>query len=217
MLTGFHREAVMVLRIHCLVSAVTHPDREGQERPAMGGPLELAVTMGRRLERRADRRRFGLDKEALKKQLEMNEGLKLRAYLCPAGRLTVGVGRNVEANPVDDELGRTINAVGMTITHDEAMLLLDHDVDRTVSQVRTNVPGFDELPESCQHVLVDMAFNMGLAGLLGFRNMLKAIRAGDFQKAAREMLNSKWAGQVGVRAKRLVRMMTEDKPFSAVV
>jgi len=58
-----------------------------------------------------------------------------------------------------------------------------------------------------QRVLLDMAFNLGISGLLKFKRTLKAIRAKQYEKAAEMMLDSRWATQVGQRAKRLSKMM----------
>jgi lysozyme len=97
------------------------------------------------------------------------------------------------------------------------MVLLDHDIERFAVQVRANIPEFDQLSEARQHVLLDMAFNLGMNGLLKFRKMLAAIQQGDFEKAADEMLDSKWAKDVKERrAGRLAIMMREDKDFEEV-
>jgi lysozyme len=157
-----------------------------------------------------------MNKEKLRKQLEMHEGKKLRSYICPAGYLTVGVGRNLEANPATEELGRLIDQVGMEITDAESAMLLDNDIDRFTSEVRLEIPDFDLLSEPRKHVLIDMAFNMGTRGLLKFRKMLAAIRDQDFSRAADEMLDSRWARQVKSRSDRLARMMKENVDFEDV-
>jgi lysozyme len=97
------------------------------------------------------------------------------------------------------------------------MMLLDNDIERFTHELRSSLPEFDSLSESRQQVLIDMAFNMGTHGLLGFQRMLSAIKEGDFDNAAEEMLDSRWASQVGDRAKRLARMMREDEAFANVV
>jgi lysozyme len=156
-----------------------------------------------------------MNKVKLKRQLEVHEGKRLDAYTCPGGCLTIGVGRNLEANPATDELGREINQVGVKITEEEAHLLLDHDIDRFTSEVRSNIPQFESLSEPRQHVLIDMAFNLGTEGLLDFGRMLGAMHRGDFATAADEMLDSTWAKQVKSRAARLASMMRDDKDFEA--
>lgn len=158
-----------------------------------------------------------MNKDKLKHQLEVHEGLRLQAYHCPAGHLTVGVGRNVETNPVVQELGRAITSLGDEITAEEAMHLLDNDIDRFAADVRGRIPQFDDLSEARQHVLVDMAFNMGTATLMKFQNMLTALAGGAYADAAAEMLDSRWAGQVHTRADRLAKMMSDDVSFEELV
>ena len=73
------------------------------------------------------------------------------------------------------------------------------------------LPWVTQLNEVRQRVLVDMAFNMGIVGLLSFKRTLATIQAGDYQQAATMMLDSRWAGQVGQRAERLAHMMVTGK------
>ncbi len=148
-----------------------------------------------------------VDQAKLKQQLELHEGKRLDAYICPGGYLTVGVGRNVEANPVFDEIGRDVTEVGDTITDEEAMILLENDIDRFEIEVRNEIACFDALSEIRQQVLIDMAFNLGTPRLLKFKKMLTALEAGDYYKASIEMLDSRWAQQVKTRADRLSEMM----------
>jgi lysozyme len=148
-----------------------------------------------------------VDQGALKHQLELHEGKQLEAYICPGGYLTVGVGRNVEANPVIDEIGRDIVSIGDMVSHDEAMLLLENDIRRCEEEVRRDISCFDSLSDVRQHVLIDMAFNMGTAGLLKFNNMLTALEQENYLKASAEMMDSRWARQVKTRADRLSEMM----------
>ena len=95
-------------------------------------------------------------------------------------------------------------------------MLLDNDIDRFMSEVRSEIPDFDLLSEPRQHVLIDMAFNMGTQGLLKFKRMLAAIREQDFSRAADEMLDSRWARQVKSRSDRLAGMMRENVDFENV-
>lgn len=132
----------------------------------------------------------------LQKQLVLHEGCRLKPYRCTGGKLTIGIGRNL------DDAG---------ISRDEAMLLLRNDMARAIGAVRTELPWVDKLDDVRQRVLVDMAFNLGIDGLLAFKNTLVAVASGDYDRAATEMLNSRWAGQVGERARRLARMMRTGK------
>lgn len=129
---------------------------------------------------------------SIRQQLIHHEGLRLKPYRCSAGKLTIGVGRNLE------DVG---------ISREEAMRLLDNDIGRCRGELADSVPAYLRLDETRKNVLIDMCFNLGIAGLLEFENMLAAVEAGDYDKAADEMLNSKWAGQVGKRADTLAEMM----------
>lgn len=153
-----------------------------------------------------------MNKENLQRQLIRHEGLRLTKYLCPAGHWTIGVGRSMEANPIEDELGRRVDGSG--ITESEAMVLLQNDIDRCIDEVGRRVPAYERISEQRQSVLIDMSFNMGTGGLLKFKKMLAALERGDFEKAADEMLDSKWARQVGNRSATLAKMMRENVAFA---
>lgn len=131
---------------------------------------------------------------ALEAQLILHEGLRLTPYRCPAGKLTIGVGRNLEA-------------VG--ISKDEAKLMLRNDLLRTRLGLEKVLPGFLALSPRRRMALIDMAFNLGLNGLLKFKKMLASLVAGDWDQAAAEMLDSTWASQVGQRAVTLATMIKE--------
>lgn len=129
----------------------------------------------------------------LKKQLIQHEGLKLRPYRCTAGKLTIGVGRNL------DDVG---------ITEFEAGIMLENDIYRTLSEVK-KLPFFDKIRASEPRIraVVDMVFNLGMPRFLGFKKMIQAMESADFETASKEMLDSKWASQVGRRAQKLAEMI----------
>jgi lysozyme len=135
-----------------------------------------------------------MDRDVLTAELIRDEGVRLKPYRDTVGKLTIGVGRNL-----DD--------VGITLA--EAMVLLGHDITWAVHELETALPWFKDLDPVRQRVLCNMCFNLGLARLLGFRNTLAAVARGDYTQAAIEMMDSKWATQVGDRAKRLAKMMEQ--------
>ncbi len=135
-----------------------------------------------------------LDDPALEDQLIRHEGLRLKPYRCTAGKLTIGVGRNLDDNGISKA---------------EAMVLLRNDILLTRLALTRAVPGFLALSAPRRRALIDMCFNLGLPRFLSFKRLLAAIAAGDCQRAADEMLNSKWAEQVGQRARALAAMMRE--------
>lgn len=124
----------------------------------------------------------------LEQQLKRHEGLRLRPYKDTVGKLTIGIGRNL------DDVG---------ISEDEALFLLGNDITKAMNQLDKALPWVVNLDRVRYDVLVNMAFNMGINGLLQFKNTLLLIRQGKYEEASIQMLNSKWAKQVGNRAKEL--------------
>lgn len=134
--------------------------------------------------------------QAMLTLIRRHEGLRLKPYLCTAGKLTIGYGRNLEDKG---------------ITALEAEYLLEHDIAKVLGELKFNLSFWANISEVRKVVLVDMCFNLGINGLLKFKRMIKAIEDKDYSKAAAEMLDSKWAGQVKRRANELNFMMREDK------
>lgn len=130
--------------------------------------------------------------DRLKQRLMTDEGIKQFPYKDTVGKLTIGIGRNL------DDVG---------ISQSEALYLLGNDIQRVSGQLDTKMPWWKQLDDVRQEVLVNMAFNMGIAGLLTFKDTLKAIFERRFDDASELMLKSKWAGQVGHRAVVLAQMM----------
>ena len=93
------------------------------------------------------------------------------------------------------------------ITPEMADFILKRDLETAERAVKDAFPWWWKLDDARQFVLVDMAFNMGIAGLKGFKKMLAAMEQGEYQTAAKEMLASKWAVQVGRRAVELAKIM----------
>ena len=147
--------------------------------------------------------------EKLKEQLILHEGLKLNAYKCPADKWTIGVGRNLEANPLsEEEMLEVLKKSG--ITKDMAMYWLEREI-RQVKRKLANYEWYTSQSEIRRRVLIDMAFNLGVSGLLSFQNMIGALEVGNYEVAAEEMLDSRWAEQVGKRAERLSLMMETNE------
>jgi len=125
-------------------------------------------------------------------QLKRHEGIRLFPYRDTVGKLTIGIGRNL------DDVG---------ISEQEAETMLLTDIAKAYNTLKARWPKLEALDDARQNVLINMAFNIGVGGLLNFNNMLAAIAMGDYTKAAAEMLNSKWARQVGARARQLAKQM----------
>ena len=133
----------------------------------------------------------------IKAQLVRHEGLRLKPYRCTAGKLTIGIGRNL------DDRG---------ISQKEAYAMLERDILDFEQQLLDDIPDvYNGLDEVRQSVLLNMCFNLGLKGLLEFKNTLGFVAAGDWERAANGMLASKWAKQVGMRAIELSELMRKGK------
>ncbi len=132
--------------------------------------------------------------EKLIRLLITHEGLRLKPYRDTRGKLTIGVGRNL------DDVG---------ITEEEALYLLKNDIKRVLDFLKERLPYWNGLTETRKMALVDMCFNLGPGGFLSFKRMLRALEREDYEQAAREMLDSRWARQVGRRAEELAEMMRE--------
>jgi len=135
--------------------------------------------------------------DLIKADLVADEGFVSHAYRDSLGYLTIGIGRLV-----DEEKGGGI-------TYEEAVFLLENDIFRCVRELKKNLPWFDEAPEPVRRALVNMAFQMGVNGLLSFKNTLALIEEGKYKEAAQNALKSKWATQTPARAKRVTALIAK--------
>jgi lysozyme len=133
--------------------------------------------------------------ENLIRQLVSEEGEVLHAYEDHLGFVTIGVGRLIDKRK------------GGGISKEESRYLLANDVKKYTDLVSNSIPFYSQLNEARQAVLVGMAFQMGIGGLMKFKNTLKAIEAGRYKEAGNNMLNSLWARQTPARARRMARQM----------
>ena len=140
-------------------------------------------------------------REKLLDMLMLHEGLELKPYQCTADKTTIGVGRNLQ------DVG---------ITEDEAKYLLQNDIDRILKEVE-HWSFLEKLNEPRQAVILDMVFNMGITRFNAntWVKTFAAIQDNDWEKAANEMLESKWAKQVGQRAIRLSQMMRKGEWYES--
>lgn len=113
------------------------------------------------------------------------EGLRLKPYHCTSGKLSIGIGRNL------DDRG---------ISEDEAMVLLANDIKIVQEELLERWPWINELPPRAQMVMMDLGFNMGVPAISNFQNMLRDLQDGNWEGAAVNLLDSRYAQQVGRRA-----------------
>lgn len=135
----------------------------------------------------------------LETQLRRDEGEVLSAYQDHLGFWTIGIGRLIDKRK------------GGGISQQESSMLLANDIAKVASGVSSALPWTDQLDEARRGVLLNMAFQMGLQGLLGFRNTLATIQSGNYKLAAQQMLQSLWAKQTPERAKRLSDQMADGQ------
>lgn len=129
--------------------------------------------------------------DKLVETIKRHEGLRLKPYTCTAGKLTIGYGRNLE------DVG---------ISEKEAEQLLMNDI-RSVENSLFQYPWFTNLSFTRQAIIINMAFNLGIPRLLQFKKMIAALEQHNYPEASYQMLDSKWAKQVGNRAKELSKAM----------
>lgn len=134
-------------------------------------------------------------KDKITAQLRRDEGEVLNAYEDHLGYWTIGVGRLIDKRK------------GGGISAEESAYLLNNDIDARIKKLGEVLPWFGGLDDARKGVLINMAFQMGVDGLLGFKNTLAEIQAGNYAKAAEMMLMSKWATQTPERAKRLAKQI----------
>jgi len=144
--------------------------------------------------------------EQLREELKIDEGVKYEIYLDHLGLPTFGIGHLVLES--DEEYGKP---VGTSITEDRVNECFARDVDVVLNECKTLFPSFEVLPEEVQLIIANMMFNMGRPRLSKFKGMKAAVDAGDWHRAAVEMVDSKWYQQVTNRADRLVQRMRAVK------
>lgn len=132
------------------------------------------------------------NRELLVYELSRDEDVRTKPYKDSVGKLTIGVGRNLD----DKGLSKA-----------EINILLNNDINDSEADLDRTFPWWRQLSDNRQRVLLNMCFNLGIKRLAGFKNMLKDVQNDLFDRVAVEMLDSLWARQVGGRAVRLAKMM----------
>ena len=140
--------------------------------------------------------------DALRKQLEIDEGIKHDIYLDHLGLPTFGIGHLI--TDADPESGQE---VGTAISDERVLQAFEADVVSVIEDCNKLYNDFDELPEEVQQIIANMMFNMGRTRLSKFRGMKRGVDARDWNAAADEMVDSRWYRQVTNRADRLVQRM----------
>ena len=143
-----------------------------------------------------------MDLEKLRKQLEIDEGVKYEIYLDHHGYATFGIGHLVIPSDIEYR-----EDVGTRVSEERVRECFDKDVQSVLRDCSLLYKDFDELPEEAQQIIANMMFNMGYTRLSKFKGMKRGVDARDWNKAADEMVDSRWYKQVTNRADRLVERM----------
>ncbi|MCK5783862.1 MAG: lysozyme [Desulfobacterales bacterium] len=134
--------------------------------------------------------------EKLTKQLIKHEGERLKPYRCTAGKLTIGIGRNLEDKG---------------ITKEESRYLCENNIYECFYDLRDSIfqNQFDIFPEDIQHVLIDMRFQLGHNGFRKFKKMISTFQRLELDDAVKEMKDSRWYRQTPTRAKELIETVKQ--------
>ena len=153
------------------------------------------------------------DRFKLMKKLIAHEGLRLRVYKDSLGIDTIGIGRNLQDRGISKEELDELDIPSIKhvyeygITEADAIFLAENDVQIVEDELVRAHPCVEELDAVRQLVLIDMAFNLGVPRLCKFKKMWAAVHAKQFDVAAKEMLDSRWARQVKSRSTKLAHAM----------
>ena len=123
--------------------------------------------------------------------LKRHEGFRSKPYLCSQGYATIGYGRNLDT-------------VG--ITEEEAYTMLVHDCYRAVREL-DKYQWFNKLDDVRQDAMINFMFNVGAGTFRQFKKMIAALEVGDYKEAAAQLLDSRYAKQVGRRANEVAHML----------
>jgi lysozyme len=146
-----------------------------------------------------------LSNEEIIQRLVFHEGCVLKPYKCTEGFLTIGVGRNLETNPLTEYERKVCGDYMHGITKNAAFYLLRNDIDRVVEECAKAFPFWANLDNERQYALLDMVFQLGVAGVKKFKKMLAAMGVGNWKEAAEQCLDSRYAQQTPNRAKRIAK------------
>lgn len=145
-----------------------------------------------------------MNKDRLREELAEDEGCKFEIYLDHLGLPTFGIGALVKDH--DPEYGQP---VGTPVSEERVRQRFNLDIAVTIEDCQVLYDDFDDLPEEAQLVIANMMFNMGRPRLSKFKGMKAGVDDRDWDRAADEMVDSRWHDQVPNRAKRLVKRMRD--------
>ena len=143
-----------------------------------------------------------MDIKKLRDQLEIDEGVVYEIYNEHLGYPTFGIGHLITASDPEYD-----SPLGTRVDVSRVAEAFEQDVQTVLSECTVLYPDFDDLPEEVQQIIANMMFNLGRPRLSKFRGMKAGVDDQNWQRAADEMVDSRWYRQVGARAERLVERM----------
>ena len=138
--------------------------------------------------------------DVLRKEIEADEGCKYETYHCSEGHLTGGIGHLI--TEWDEEI--YAGPIGTSISEEQVQEWFEKDVQTAINDCQDIFNDFNSLPEDIQHVLINMAFQLGKPRLSKFKRMIAAVEVEDYREMSLEMEDSRWFKQTPNRAQRLI-------------
>lgn len=129
-----------------------------------------------------------IDEAKMENLIKLQEGLQLKLYTDTRGFASIGYGRNLSTNG---------------IRQSEANLMFANDLADIENELRLNIPWYTQLNDARQAIIISMAYNLGISGLMGFKDFLRAAEAGDTKNASQAILDSNAARELPNRYERL--------------
>lgn len=152
-----------------------------------------------------------LSNDEIIQRLVYHEGCVLKPYKCTEGFLTIGVGRNLETNPLTEHERKVCGDYMHGITKNAAFYLLRNDIDRVVEECAKAFPFWANLDNERQYALLDMVFCQGIAGVLKYKKMLGSMGVGNWNDASEHCLDSRWHTQAKKRCERIAELIRTGK------
>ena len=150
-----------------------------------------------------------MNMDVLRKEIEADEGCKYETYRCSEGYPTAGIGHLL--TEWDEEYSEPI---GTAVSEEQVQKWFEKDVQTAINDCQDIFNDFESLPEDIQHVLINMAFQLGGPRLRKFKRMIAAVETEDYPEMAIQMEDSRWFKQTTNRAQRLIdRVISHGVPI----
>lgn len=146
--------------------------------------------------------------ENLEARLLRHEGKSLTPYWDTKGLLTIGVGHCIDTNPLPADIADYLKEHG-SITESQCAMLLTTDASNARREVLNNMPWADTLSQTRMDVLVELAFWIGINGLLKFKHMISDLRCGNYEDACQDLMQSKLYDEIPKRTGELAQLLLE--------